>query len=231
LKQLRIFTLLLLVVLVGACSQSSDTTLNGGTQSTVPWVIPNVGTAYVFQLDGANPNIHPVDTIFILSTGQHIGGKTNVIDYADHAGTIGTSFFNIEANGDISDGYYTTNALGDTTYVWTTFPTGSLKPIADPVTDTIEQGIHIFRSNVRTFIGAENLVTLVGPFSTLHVRETSITIDSSNDTLNFNVNDTSVMDRWYAPSIALYVKVITSGISHGQPSDQSETDFIKYLPK
>ncbi len=222
---------LLLAVALVSCNQSTNTVLNGGTESTVPWVTPNVGTAFVFELTGVNPNFHPTDTILIVKTGQHIGGKTNVIDYEDHAGTIGTSFYNIENNGDISEGYTTIKVLGDTTYIWTTFPTASLKPIADPVTDTTESGIHIFRSDVRTFVSAENLITPVGTFSTLHVRETYINIDSTNDTLNFNSNDTSITDKWYAPSIGLYVKVTSSETTNGHPSDLSETDLIKYLPK
>jgi hypothetical protein len=165
-------------------------------------------------------------------TGQHLGGKTNVIDYDENnSGSVGTSFYNIESNGDISDGNYITDGLGDTTYVWTTFPTGSQQPISDPVTDTIESGIHIFRSNVRTFVGAETLTTIAGPFSTLHVRQTSIDIISGPDSLDCNASDTSILDRWYAPAIGLYVKVNSSGTDDGVTSEPSEVDLIKYLPK
>jgi hypothetical protein len=222
---------LLFALVLGSCSQSSNTSLNGNTQSAVPWVIPNSGTAFVYELTGINPKVHPVDTIFILTTGQHLGGKTGVIGCEDKAGTAGTFFYNIEENGDISDGDSTTNSHGVTTFTWTTFPTGSLKPIADPVIDTVESGIHIFRSNLRTFVDTEQLTTLAGTFSTLHVREVSISINHSNDSLNFNASDTTVMDKWYAPSIGLYAKVVSSGTSNGQPFDQSETDLIKYLPK
>ena len=170
------FPSLLLAFFLVSCSQSSNTSVNNGGGSAVTWTIPTAGTEYVFQSTAVGlPNIPP-DTAVIVTTGQHLGGKTNVITYADHAGTIGTSFYNIENNGDISDGNYITDGLGDTTYVWTTFPTGSQQPISDPVTDTTEVGIHIFRSNVRTFVGAETLTTIAGPFSTLHVRQTSINV-------------------------------------------------------
>ncbi len=151
--------------------------------------------------------------------------------YADHAGTIGTSFYNIENNGDISDGDSTTTSLGADTTTWTTYPTASHQPISDPVTDTIESGIHIFRSNVRTYVGAETLTTTAGPFSTLHVRQTSIDIISGPDSLDCNASDTSILDRWYAPAIALYVKVTNNGTDDGVTSEPSEVDLIKYLPK
>ena len=171
------------------------------------------------------------DSVFILTTGQHLGGKTNVITYADHAGTIGTVIYNIEDNGDISDGDPTTTASGADTIAWTTFPTASHQPISDPVIDTIESSIHIFQSDVRSFVGAETLTTAAGEFATLHVRETSIRIVTGPDSLDCNSSDTSIYDKWYAPTIALYVKVINTGTDDGVASEPSEVDLIKYLPK
>ena len=221
-------SILIGLLFITSCSQNSDTSSNG--VSTVSWTIPTIGTAFIYQLQQQDP-VAPFDTVMILQTGQHLGGKTGVIGCLDKAGTAGTFFYNIEPNGDISDGDPTTTSLGVDTITWTTFPTASHQPISDPVTDTIESGIHIFRSNVRTFVGAETLTTTAGQFSTLHVRETSISIISGPDSLDCNASDTSILDRWYAPAIALYVKVVSSGTNDGVTSEPSEVDLIKYLPK
>jgi hypothetical protein len=227
-NRLKILASLLPFVLLTSCHQGSDTSPNNGGGSTVTWTIPSVRAKYVFQSSTPGLTKTVLDTSIIVTTGQHLGGKTNVITYEDLAGTIGTAFYNIEDNGDISDG---DAALGDTTFTWTTFPTASHQPISDPVTDTTEGGIHIFRSNVCTYVGGETLTTLAGSFSTLHVRETSISIVTGPDSLDCNARDTSILDRWYAPTIGLYVKVTNNGTNDGQPFDQSEVDLVKYLPK
>ncbi len=225
-KHIQIFSALLLALFFASCSNSSDTTQNGGG-STVTWTIPTIGTEYVYQSQGVN-GLPFFDTISIVQTGQHLGGKTNVITYADEEGTV---IYNIEANGDISDGDPTTTAHGVDTITWTTFPTATHQPISDPVMDTTEGLIHIFQSDVRTYVGAETLTTTAGQFATLHVRETTIRIVTAPDSLDCNSSDTSVFDKWYAPTISLYVKVINSGTDDGVTSEPSDVDLIKYLPK
>jgi hypothetical protein len=228
-----LFSLFLLVILA-SCSQNSSTSLNnsggnGGGGSTVTWKNPTVGTNFIFETKESFGNVF--DTTSIASTGQHLGGKTDVIYYVDHSGGAGTAFYNIETNGDISYGSYNLNSNGDTIYTWETFPTASLLPISDPVEDTIEAGIHIFRSNVRTFVGADSTITSAGTFATLHVRATSISIINGPDSLSCNASDTDVFDTWFAPSIGLQVKVIDSGTNDGQASTPTEVDLIKYEPK
>ncbi len=171
------------------------------------------------------------DTVTILQTGQHLGGKVGVIGCLDRAGTAGTFFYNIETNGDLSYGDSTPNASNGFTYTWTTFPTGSQKTIAAPVVDTVEAGIPIFRSDVRTFVGTENITTPAGPFSTLHVRETSINVIGNGSTSGCNASDTAITDTWFAPSIGIYVKIMHNGTNDGQVAPQLEVDLIKYLPK
>src|ERR1700733_9001444 len=222
-KHFRILFPLFLLVILASCEQNPDTSQNNsGGGNTVTWTTPTIGTKYIYQIAGP---LKPVtDSITILNTGQHVGGKTDVIEYNDDGGT---AFDNIEPNGDISYGSYTTDGLGDTTYTWTTFPTASHQPISDPVVDTIESGIHIFRSNVRTFVGADSTITAAGTFATLHVRATSISIISGPDSLSScDASDTDVFDTWFAPSIGLHVKVTDNGTADGQVSPQSETDLI-----
>jgi hypothetical protein len=221
----------LLASVLASCSQSSDTSQNNGGGNSVNWIIPAVGTEYVFQSTTQGLPKSIFDTLSILQTGQHIGDKTGVIGCLDKTGSAGTFFYNIENNGDLSYGDSTPNDAGGFTYEWTTFPTGSQKPIANPLVDTVEAGIPIFRSDVRTFVGAENLITAAGPLATLHVRETSINIIGNDSTLGCNASDTAVVDTWFAPSIGIYVKVVNTGTTDGVLDPQSEVDLIKYLPK
>jgi len=223
---------ILFVFICSSCSQNSGTSLNnnGGSGSTVTWKNPTAGTNFIYEAKESFANV--MDTETIATAGLHLGGKTDVIDYVDHSGTAGTAFYNIETNGDISSGSYTTDGVGDTTYTWKTFPTASHQPISDPGEDTTEAGIHIFRSDVRTFVGADSTTTLAGTFATLHVRETSINIINGPDSLSScDASDTNVTDTWFAPSIGLYVKVTSNGTSDGQISPQTEVDLIKYEPK
>jgi hypothetical protein len=224
-KHKQIFVTLFIALLLPSCRQVADNPLNG---SAVTWAIPTIGTSYVYQITEQDPAAR-FDTITILQTGQHLGGKTGVVGCLDNAGTIGTFFYNIEPNGDIS--YGDSTLTSPSTYTWTTFPTASQQPISDPVEDTTESGIHIFRSNVRTFVGAENITTTAGQFSTLHVRQTSISIITGPDSLDCNASDTALTDTWFAPTVGLYVKVVNSGTEDGQASRQSEVDLVKYLPK
>jgi hypothetical protein len=225
-KYLNILSALLTLVLVSSCNQGASTSVNGDTGAGV-WMVPAVGTRYVYESQGINSPVF--DTVTILATDQHLGGKTGVIGCADHSGGVGTFFYNIEQNGDIS--YGDSSHSSPSVYTWTTFPTASQKPIGDPVTDTTEGSIHIFKSDVRSFVGTETLTTLAGSFSALHVRETSISIITGPDSLNCNASDTAITDTWFAPSTGLYVKVVDSGTEDGQAFNQSEVDLIKYLPK
>lgn len=229
-KRINLLAFTLFLVLLSSCSQSSDTAINGGGPA-VAWTIPSVGTAYVFQSNTPISTKPGFDTVTILQTGQHLGGKTGVIGCEDQDGSAGTFFYNIEQNGDLSYGDSSIDTTGAYTYTWKTFPTGSHQPIADPAVDTIESVFHIIRSDVRSFVGAETLATAAGSLSTLHVRETAINIVSAPDSLDCNENDTGITDTWFAPSLGIYVKVADNGTDDGVVGPQSEVDLIKYLPK
>jgi hypothetical protein len=223
----RIIFALCIAVVFTSCSQNSVTTINN---SAVTWVFPSVGTLFVYQITNQDSISPAFDTITILNTGLQIKGKTNVTGYVENNGTVDTALYNIELDGDISYGnsaqYFHPN------FIWQTFPTASHKPISDPLVNIWEGETRTVISDIRTFVGADNITTLGGVFSTLHVKEIVAIFDSTIDPSgDYSEKDTVVTDTWFAPEIALYVKVIDNETFGGQPQPQTETDLIKYEPK
>jgi hypothetical protein len=239
-KLIRIFASLFLIVILASCNQGgSVTSLNDGGGSFGMWTIPGIGTKYIFQSTQSDSTSQEFDTLTILKTGQHLGGKTNVVSYsAGPAGEGDTEFYNIEQNGDFSESSDATNDSDGVIvqrFNWDTLPTGSRKTtqLETPV-DTIEGQLndqeHVVESDVVVFVGTENLSTPAGDFSTLHLRETFISIDSSlNGNGGFSSNE--VTDYWFATSTGFFVKVIDSGTDNGNPDQQSVDVLFKYEPK
>jgi hypothetical protein len=223
---------LLLAVFLVSCHQSTETTLNGGGEGAGPWIIPGVGTEFIFTDTAPGDSAPPViDTLeyTIASTGQQVGGKSNVVGYlASRSGQSPTSlFYAIESNGNFSSG----DSISPDSIAWIDYPTGTQKTILDTPTTTISSGEQTTTTDVRSFIGAENLTTTAGNFYTLHVRETETTLTIDTE-VSFHDSEVFVDDYWFAPSIGLFVKITATQNDNGGPSGfNDEFDLIKYLPK
>ena len=190
------------------------------------WTIPGVGTEYILQITQVGSSTSTFDTLTVLNVNQHIGGKWNVVSSIIH-GQIEAGFSNIEPNGDYSFG-----VGGPILIKWTTFPTGTRQTISDPIVDTFEGSVHLQHSDVRSYIGEENVTTAAGEFSALHIRETRVDIQmTGSDTLARLFSDTEIVDYWFAPSIGRDVKWIDNLTENGQPQPQREEDIINYIPE
>ncbi len=222
---------LLITIFLVSCHQSTETSLNGGG-STNGWVVPGVGTEFIYTVTITTDSIVP-DTLeyAVTSTGQQVAGKSNAIrmslfeDGQIQQGQGGA--YVIESNGDFS--VDDSIAPGDIT--WKTYPTGSQNTITDPPTDSSSFGEQIITTDVRSFIGSENLTTAAGNFSTLHVREVITTIEIDT-TEGFRDSTVDTGDHWFAPSLGFFVKATESETETGRLTVFNiETDLIKYLPQ
>ncbi len=233
-KHLKLLPALFTLMLVSSCNQGASTSVNGGG-SVGGWITPGIGTTYVYQTTSPDTTGTEFDTITILKNGQEIGGKTNVISYSSGSGGNGdTEFYAIESNGDFSVSSGETNdsdGIIVPAFVWETYPTGSRKttPIT-PTLNTIEFNDHIVQSDIVAFIASEMLSTPAGTFSTLHVRETNINIDSS---LNGNGGSSfsTITDYWFAPSAGFFVRIIINETENGLADPQEEINLFKFSPK
>jgi hypothetical protein len=233
-KNLKSISALFMLMLVASCHQSSETSLNGGSGigGADAWVVPGVGTEYVFTFEVSGDSGSPViDTIIytIVSTGQQVGGKSNVVRFLTSGSGQSPSshFYAIESNGNFSVG----DSITPDSIAWTDYPTGTRQTISDTPTNTVSFGEQSVATDVRSFIGAETLTTAAGNFSTLHVRdaETSVTIDSA---VSFHDSEVVMDDYWFAPSIGFFVKSTATSNDNGGPSGfNEEFDIIKYMPK
>jgi hypothetical protein len=233
-KHIKILSAHLLIIILTSCNQGGVTSINDGGGSVGMWIIPGVGTKFVSQVTQAASTTPEFDTFSITKTGQHLGGKTNVVTFAvDDFGD--TEFYNIESNGDISlAGSETSDSDGITIRIfnWQTYPTGSRKNIlAEPTLDTTENDEHVVQSDIRAFIGVENLSTPAGEFSTLHIRETEIDSESSLTGTGEFFSSNDVTDLWFAPSVGFFVKIMGDQSENGQPEQQSEQELFKYEHK
>jgi hypothetical protein len=226
-KPIRIFSALFIAAAFASCNQGGvDNTLNSGGGGM--WTLPSVGTLFVY-LDSVSSFSGELDSLQILATGQKVGGKSNVIEYLKRDGPFEGECFNIESNGDFSIGLSIDSASSD----WLTFPTGSRQPIPliQPV-DTFENGTHVIRSNVNSFVGIENLMIAGLNLTTIHVREVSndIVVDSAG--LSHGLIDTA--EVWFAPSLGTYVKIKflkTTVDGSNQSETINQEALIKYSPK
>ncbi len=225
-KAFRIFSSLLLAMLLAGCSQSSETSLNGGS---VVWANPGAGTEFVYNLSGFS-GTPPFDTIEISATDQQIGGKTNVtriLGILSGESPRPAGFYAIEANGDISLGDSGLTAPDSIT--WERYPTGSRQTISDtPIVTPVFAEIQT-RKDIRYFIGPDTVAVTAGIFSTLHIQEiiTTIGVDSRNA-----ISDTAfeTNDYWFAPSIGYFVKSTYTETSNGQITSLAGEDLIKFTP-
>jgi hypothetical protein len=235
-KQIKILAALFLIVILASCNQGGSTSINDGGGSFGMWTIPGVGTKYILEYTQSDTSATEFDTITVIKTGQHRGGKTNVVSFfSSDNGNNDTSFYNIEQNGDFSEG---SDESDDSDGIilqrfnWSTFPTGSRKTsqLETPL-DTTENGEHEVESDVVRFIATANLSTPAGDFSTLHLRETRIDSDSSLSSGNDASSSNEVTDYWFATSTGFFVKVIDNETENGNPEPQSGTILFKYEPK
>src|SRR5579871_288940 len=90
------FAILLCTFLI-SCNQGTTTTLNDGSGTLGEWTVPGIGTTYVFA-----DTTGFIDSIRIVKNGQHIGGKSNVVEMVTDV--FDTTFYTIELNGDVSLG-------------------------------------------------------------------------------------------------------------------------------
>ena len=240
-RHIRILFLLFIAAVFASCNQGGvDNTLNSGVESAGAWIVPSVGTSYVYSDSVESPNgsvdgssLEGFDTATVLRTGQFFGGKSNVIELFDQ-NEGGLQFYNYESNGDISeDDSNTTDSAGRIvkTLAWDTYPTGRKQTIVvNPAVDTIEDGERFISSDVREFIGTENITTPAGNFITLHIRETSINDGVAPNNSSGTFTDTSSYDVWFAPSIGYFVKVTDRDINNGSLLGGYECNLIKYTP-
>jgi hypothetical protein len=232
-KRLKILVLLLFFCLLASCNQGSSTTDNGGGSSG-SWTIPGVGTEYIYTInvpDSAGNSIADTLEYAVTSTGQEVAGKSNAIRMAllqngqVQPGQGGA--YVIESNGDFS----ADDSIAPGDIIWKTYPTGSQKTISDPPVDSFSFGTQIITTDVRSFIGSENISTVAGNFSTLHVREVITTIEIDT-TEGFSDTSVDTGNHWLAPSTGFFVKATQLDTENGQINGFNfETDLIKYLPK
>jgi hypothetical protein len=239
-----IFPCLLLAVFFISCHPVTETTLNGGVSNggngnPDAWVVPGLGTTYIYEDLDPNNLVVQSDTITVTKTGQHVGGKTNVTSLIDQfEGQKDSTFDNVDPNGDFSFGSPSSlDSLGNETFSWETYPSGSRLAInVFPPIDTIlnngsPNGEHAIRSDVKAFVGVENLSIPAGTFSTLHIRETNTSISTfPNDSLE-NSSNIETTDIWFAPSAGYYVKYLDIQTANGQTSQNDNIQLIKFLPK
>ncbi len=240
-KYLRIFSALLIAVLVGLCSQSSETLLNGRVETVGNWNIPKVGTQYVYQFRPNDSAVPIFDTFTIIKTGQHICGKTNVVVCAvAYRGRVDTAVYNIESNGDFSLGIASEHAvdsrghiLPQIIYIWKTFPICSRKTVvALPPRDSSDAaGDHFISSDQCTFVGAETLTLPAGEFSTLHARETEMDVETYVVDSQYTYTDTAFTDIWFVPTIGHYVKWVQHAVMNRRMTSEANIDLVKYSPQ
>src|ERR1017187_3179531 len=103
---------LLLAALLPSYSQASQTSITGGVEGVGNWLIPRVGTQYIYQFRPNDSTVLGYDTFTVITTGQHISGKTNVVvSTVSFKGRVDTDVYNIESNGDFSLGIASEHAV------------------------------------------------------------------------------------------------------------------------
>ncbi len=235
-KHLKLLFAFFTLILLASCNQGTSTSENGGG-SAGGWNLPGVGTTYIYQLTPVESSEPEFDTITVFATGQHLGGKNNVITYSTGStGNGDTECYAIESNGNFSVSDDETNDSDGfivQDFDWETYPTGTKQATAlAPPVNTVEDSELEVSSDTVTFIGTENTSTPAGEFSTLHLRETSISIDSSlNGNGGFSSNTSTITDYWFAPSAGFFVKVIINDTENGLADPQAELNLFKYSPK
>lgn len=240
-KHIPIFSALLVALLVGLCSNSSETLLNGRVETIGNWNIPKVGTEYVYQFRPNDSTAPTSDTFTIVKTGQRVGGKTNVvIATVSFRGRVDTEVYNIEPNGNFSLGIASEHAvdsmghvLPNIIYIWKTFPIYSRNTIAalPPGNFFDAVGNHFISSDQCTLVGTETLSSQAGEFSTLHARETEIDDESFAKNSQNTYTDTAFTDIWFAPTIGLYVKWVQHAEMNSRTISEANINLIKYLPQ
>ena len=82
-KHIRIFSTFCIAVFFASCTQNSVTSVNDGSGNSVFWIIPEIGTEEIYQAVVPDSVVTVSNTLIILATKQHVGGKTNVIRYSE----------------------------------------------------------------------------------------------------------------------------------------------------
>ncbi|HEY3875511.1 MAG TPA: hypothetical protein VGM92_08530 [Candidatus Kapabacteria bacterium] len=219
------------IVLV-ACNQGTTATSSG---SVAFWTVPRVGATYVFSDHDTSQGIsefRQVDTLVVIRTEQHLAGKEHVLVLYDRT-YFDTAFYNYEPNGDISEGQ---RVINDTTDIqefrWYTNPTGSQEPTALEVPENIiqpDESRYIF-SDSSFFIATESVATPAAEFETLHIIERSIDDNIEPNKLSSSSLDTSIENRWFAPSIGFFTKMTVSDRNAGRQFLSEALELVHYNP-
>jgi hypothetical protein len=215
---MRFFWIVSLIV-VSACTQSSQTEFNG----LVPpkgvserWVYPRSNSQYFYKnisLDTGSGILVPTmtfDTLNYLSKGA-VDGKSNVESFLRLSGFQQMRYIAIEDNDDISGGEEFNNQI-----FWTRYPTS---------VDTLAVHLRIDSSDYTRFLeflGTETLAVPAGKYFTYKVRDSLI-----------EGRFTYSLTYWYAPAIGCYARwtqfINNSGNSPTGISTATST-LIEYRP-
>ncbi|MBK9246988.1 MAG: hypothetical protein IPM69_02475 [Ignavibacteria bacterium] len=215
-------SVVLLVILLGACSKDS-TPVGPDSLSYSP---PKAGSTfrfYSYATDTTNslPIEFSRDTTIhtFLQIGMNFAGKTNVSKISQTSRNHSDStYLNFETNGDIS--IY--SILGNGRTAWVTVPIGSKTTTSMVATDTITivsgDSIRNKFSSEFSYIGTENL-TING--KTLNVIKLKLTSIQSETKVGVTTTKTMDVFFYFAPTIGYYAKT-------DQPVQVPPWDDVKY---
>jgi hypothetical protein len=213
------------------CDQGSNTELNG-ENSYGTWIIPRVGSTFIFHITQPidttepGPPLREFDTIAVIGTGEFVGGKTNVIRLRGRQEGKDDFLYRIESNGDFS---ICDSSFRDTVsvFTWTTYPISGPSSISEPRIDTVYDGFeHYTRSVDRVFVGYENLFLAGQQFQTIHSKEVSreIHIDSLHGIADTTGSD---FDFWLVPSMGVFVKTYYEELAPS--SYEGGFELVRYI--
>ncbi len=241
-KPVKLFFALLVAVPVGLYRQISETSHNGHVEKADNWIIPNVGTKYVYEFRPNDTAAPALDTFTIIKTGQHVCGKTNVvISTVSFRGRVDTAVYNIESNGDFSLGIASEHAvdsmghiLPEIIYIRKTFPIYSRKTVvALPPRDSHPmQQATISQHPMNALLSAPEMLKTASRniFDASRKRNRhGLWKTSLTDSLR-SYTDSSFTDIWFAPMIGLYVKWGQHAVMNRRIIPQANINLVKYSP-
>lgn len=171
------------------------------TSGTVAWIVPTVGTIYIYQFVNTLPDsiYTTYDTITVIAMGLTRLGKTDVFETASRTDT---ALYHVETNNDIS-----TADLNTPDPQWSLYPTGSHTTLFDPAVDSIRSdGTHIRVTSSRSFVGLESMNVLSSSYSTLHTTEVDSNIAERVRDTSYSITAITT-DFWFIPQIGSFGKV------------------------
>lgn len=216
--KLRFVFSLSLLVAIGACKNSTDTTGGGGTgpnttsNALTPPGVNSVLVYHAYETDSLGARIASTDTVFdtvnVLATSIKQFGKTNVVQLMSRAKfafytKLLSNFWNYDSSGDIS--YYIDGAgAAGVKSGWFSVPLTSKGQTSKVIVDTMENTTRRLRTATYLYSGAPTLVLAGQSFQTLMFDYSEVTqlgtttYTPDNDTRNFD-SKTGILLRLEQP--------------------------------